>query len=78
VEHQKAGCGSGDAATASGGEVQLGQTAGDVAERGEASAGAGSGRAEAGVARAWAQRGAGAAGVAHMAGVEQRRCAAEK
>jgi hypothetical protein len=48
VEHRKAGGGAGLTATASGGEVQLGQTVGDVAERGEASAGAGSGGAEVG------------------------------
>jgi hypothetical protein len=78
VERRKAGGGAEDAATASGGEVQHGQTAGDVARAGVASARAGSGGAEAGVARARAQRGTGAAGAAHMAGAEQRRRAAEK
>jgi hypothetical protein len=38
VERRKAGGGTGGAATASGGEVQLGQEAGGVARRGEASA----------------------------------------
>jgi hypothetical protein len=78
VEHRKAGGGAGDAATASGSEAQLGHTAGNVAGRGEASAGAGSGGTEAGATRARVQRGAGAAGVAHMARAEQRRRAAEK
>jgi hypothetical protein len=68
VERWKAGGGVGDAATASGGEAQLGQTAGDVAGRGEASAGAGSGGAEAGAARGGVLSGAEIAGVVHMAG----------
>jgi hypothetical protein len=65
---RKAGGGAGDAATASSGEVQLGQEAGDVAGRGKASAGVGSGGIEAGVARSEALSGAETAGVAHMAG----------
>jgi hypothetical protein len=44
----------GGAATATGGEVQLGQEAGGVARQGEASARAGSGRAKTGATRAWA------------------------
>jgi hypothetical protein len=78
VERWKAGGGTEDAAMASGGEVQHGQTAGDVARVGVASARAGNGGVEAGVARARAQRGARAAGAAHMAGAEQRRRTAEK
>jgi hypothetical protein len=39
VERRKARGGTKDVATASSGEVQLGQTAGDVAEREEASGG---------------------------------------
>jgi hypothetical protein len=54
--------------TASGGEAQLRQTAGDVAERGEASAGVGNCRAEAGVAGGKVLSGAETAGAAHMAG----------
>jgi hypothetical protein len=65
--HREAGGGTGVAATASGGEARLGQTAGDVARQGEASARSGSGGAKAGVTRGRAQSGAGAAGVAHMA-----------
>jgi hypothetical protein len=68
VGRRKAGGGAGDATTASGGEAQLGQTAGDMAERGEASAGAGNGGAEAGVARGKVLNGVETAGVAHMAG----------
>jgi hypothetical protein len=60
--------GAGVAATASGGEVRLGQIAGGVARRGGASARPGSGGAEAGAARGREQSGAGAAGAAHMAG----------
>jgi hypothetical protein len=45
------GVGTGKAATASGDEDQLGQEAKNVAERGEASAGVGSGGAEVGMAR---------------------------
>jgi hypothetical protein len=48
------------AATASGGEEQLGQTAGGVARRGEASARPGSGGAGAGAARGLPQGGSGA------------------
>jgi hypothetical protein len=51
VERRKAGGGAGNAATASGGEDQLGQEADNVAERGEASAGVGSGGTKVGVAR---------------------------
>jgi hypothetical protein len=65
---QKTGGGAGDAATASSGEVQLRQEAGDVAGRGKASAGVGSGGTEAGVARSEALSGAETAGAAHMAG----------
>jgi hypothetical protein len=50
--------GAGVAATASGGEVQLGQEAGGVARQGEASARAGSGGARTEATRARAQRGA--------------------
>jgi hypothetical protein len=64
----EAGGGAGVAATASSGEAWLGQTAGDVARQGEASARPGSGGAEAGVARGLAQSSAGTAGAAHMAG----------
>jgi hypothetical protein len=64
---REAGGGAGVAATASGCEVRLRQTAGDVARQGEASARPGSGGAEAGVTRGRAQSGTGAAGVAHMA-----------
>jgi hypothetical protein len=68
MERRKAGGGVGDAATASSGEVQLGQMAGDVAERGEASAGAGSGGAEVGLARGKVLSGAEMAGAVHVAG----------
>jgi hypothetical protein len=68
VEHRKAGGGAGNAAMASGGDVQFGQTASDVAEWGEASAGAESGGAKAGVARGKVLSGAETAGAAHMAG----------
>jgi hypothetical protein len=57
----------------SGGEAQLGQTAGDAAERGEASAGAGNGGAEAGVARGKVLSGTEMAGAAHMAGRTEER-----
>jgi hypothetical protein len=65
---QKAVGGVGDAATASGGEVRLGQAAGDVARAGgdQREGGEGGGGAEKGT---WmAQSSAGMAGVAHMAG----------
>jgi hypothetical protein len=48
---QEAGGGAGVTATASGGEARVGQTAGDVARQGEASARPGSGGTGAGVAR---------------------------
>jgi hypothetical protein len=75
---QKAGGGAEDAATASGGDVQLGQEAGDVAERGGASAGAESGGAEVRATHARAQRAAGAAEAAHMSEQWWRRVAEEK
>jgi hypothetical protein len=78
VGRWKAGGGAEDATTASGGDVQLGQEAGDVAEQGGASAGAGSGGAEVRATRARAQRDAGAAETAHMAGQWRRRAAEEK
>jgi hypothetical protein len=74
VEHRKAGGGAGDAATASGGEAQLGQMAGDVVGQGEASAGAGSGGAEVGVAHGEVLSSAATAGAAHMAGRTVAAC----
>jgi hypothetical protein len=67
VEHRKAGGGVGNAATVSGGDVEFGQFAGDVAERGEASEGAESGGAKAGVACGKVLSGAETAAAAHMA-----------
>jgi hypothetical protein len=58
-DHREAGGGTGVAATASGGEKQLGQTAGDVARQGEASVGPGSGGAGVGAARGLPQGGSG-------------------
>jgi hypothetical protein len=75
---QEAGGGAEDAATVSGGSVQLGQEAANVIEQGGASAGAGSGGAKARATRARAQRDAGAAEAAHMAGQWWRRAAEEK
>jgi hypothetical protein len=49
---REAGGGVGDDATVSGGEAQLGQTAGNVARRGGASVRPGNGGAEAGATRA--------------------------
>jgi hypothetical protein len=74
----EAGGGAGVAATASGGEDQLGETAGGVVRRGEASARVGSGGAEAGVARGNVLSGAEMAGAAHMAGQWRQRAAEEK
>jgi hypothetical protein len=68
VGSPEAGGGAGVAATASGGEARLWQTAGDVARQGEASVRPGSGGAEAGVAHGLAQSSAGTARAAHMAG----------
>jgi hypothetical protein len=68
MERRKAGGGAGDAATVSSGEVQLGQTVGDAARAGVASARAGSGGTEVGVARGRVLSGAETAGAAHMAG----------
>jgi hypothetical protein len=59
VERRKAGGGAGDAAMASGGEVQLGQTAGDVA------------RAEGGQRKGRKRRGRGGGGT--WQGPEQHR-----
>jgi hypothetical protein len=67
VECRRVGGGAGDAAAVSGGDVQLGQTAGDVARAGVASARVGSGGVEAGVARGKVLSGAESAGAAHMA-----------
>jgi hypothetical protein len=55
----EAGGGAGVAATASGGEEQLGQTAGDMARQGKASARPGSGGADAGAVRGRPQGGSG-------------------
>jgi hypothetical protein len=78
VGRWKAGGGTGDVATASGGEVQLEQEAGGVARRGEASARAGERRGKWGTGT-WlglGQRRGGRA--AHMAGHWWRRAAEEK
>jgi hypothetical protein len=78
VGSPEAGSGTGVAATASGGEARLGQTAGDVVRQGEASARPGSGRAGAGAARGLPQGGSGAGRSTAHGRPELRRCAAEK
>jgi hypothetical protein len=72
---RKARGGAADAATASGGGDRLGQEAHNVAERGDASAGVGSGGAEARTARGIVLSGAEPAVTAHMAGLRWRRAA---
>jgi hypothetical protein len=68
----------GDAATASGGEAQLGQTAGDVARTGFGQREVGEGGGGAGKGTWTAQSGAEAAEAAHMAGRVAAACGTEK
>jgi hypothetical protein len=75
---RKAGGGAADAVTASGSGDQLGQEAHNVAERGDASVGVGSGGAEARTTRGTVLSGAEPAVTAHMAGLRRRRAAEGK
>jgi hypothetical protein len=78
VGRRKAGGGAADAATASGDGDRLGQEAHNVAERGDASAGVGSGGAEARTARGTVLSSAEPAVTAHMTGLRRRRAAEGK